>query len=97
MTFALTVTFTLHAGRLAEFLPLMQANARQSLQDEPGCRVFDVALPLDGPPDTVFLWEIYADRPAFDAHLASPHFRAFDAATTALVKAKTVTFYQVQE
>jgi (4S)-4-hydroxy-5-phosphonooxypentane-2,3-dione isomerase len=95
MTYALSVTFTLYPGRLDDFLPLMQANARQSLQDEPGCRIFDVALPQDGPPDTVFLWEIYDDRAAFDTHLASRHFRDFDLATAVMVQAKTVTFYQV--
>jgi (4S)-4-hydroxy-5-phosphonooxypentane-2,3-dione isomerase len=56
-----------------------------------------VALPQDGPPDTVFLWEIYDDRAAFDAHLASRHFRDFDRATADMVRTKTVTFYQVQQ
>lgn len=95
MTLGLTVTFTLHPGRLDEFLPLMRANARTSLEAERGCRVFDVALPEDGMPDTVFLWEVYDDRAAFDAHLNSHHFRAFDLATASMVRAKTVTFYTV--
>jgi len=95
MSFALTVTFTLHPGRLDAFLPLMRANARTSLDMEPGCKVFDVAVPQDGAGDTVFLWEIYADRAAFDAHLASAHFRAFDSATAAMVRKKTVRFYDV--
>lgn len=95
MRFALTVRFTLHPGRLRDFLPLMQDNARRSLAEEPGCLAFDVALPMDGPAEEVFLWEIYTGRPAFDLHLASPHFRAFDAATGDMVAAKAVQFYQV--
>jgi (4S)-4-hydroxy-5-phosphonooxypentane-2,3-dione isomerase len=95
VTFALTVTFTLHPGSLKDFLPLMRANARTSLEVEPGCKIFDVALPQEGPPDTVFLWEISDDRAAFDAHLASRHFRDFDLATADMVRTKIVTFYQV--
>jgi (4S)-4-hydroxy-5-phosphonooxypentane-2,3-dione isomerase len=95
MRFALTVRFTLHPGRLGDFLPRMQDNARQSLAGESGCLAFDVALPLDGAADEVFLWEIYCDRAAFDVHLASAHFRAFDAATSDMVAAKALHFYQV--
>lgn len=94
--FALTVAFTLHPGRLADFLPLMRENARQSLAAEPGCRVFEVARPAAGAPDAVFLWEVYDDRAAFDAHLASDHFRAFDAATAPMVAGKTVAFYTLE-
>ena len=38
----------------------------------------------------VFLYEIYDDRAAFDAHLASPHFRAFDAEVGPWVQDKQV-------
>lgn len=94
MTFALTVTFRLHPGQLGAFIPLMLENAHTSLRDEPGCRVFDVALP-EAEANSVFLWEIYDDRAAFDAHLAGPHFRAFDAASAPMVAEKTVRFLTV--
>lgn len=94
MTFALSVTFRLHEGHLDEFLPRIVENARTSREVEPGCRVFDVAIP-EAVPDTVFLWEIYDDRAAFDTHLSSLHFKTFDAATATMVASKTVEFFRV--
>ena len=49
-----------------------------------------------GQPD-VLLYEIYTDRAAFDAHLASPHFLAFDTATRDIVTKKTVGEFLVRE
>ncbi len=89
--YAVTVTFTLHPGALAEFLPLMTANARTSLQEEPGCGQFDICL--GDTPDTVFLYEIYDDRAAFDAHLASAHFKSFDAAVTDMIADKEIRLF----
>jgi quinol monooxygenase YgiN len=44
--------------------------------------------------NAVFLYERYADRAAFDAHLASTHFRAFDAAVRGMVAAKSMRALQ---
>lgn len=90
--YAVTVTFTTHAGAMAAFLPLITENAALSLRDEPGCQQFDVCTD-PSLPDTVFLYEIYADRAAFDAHLAMPHFIRFSAATAKLVAAKDVRHF----
>ena len=38
----------------------------------------------------MFLYEVYDDRAAFDAHLATPHFIAVDEATTGMIISKTV-------
>lgn len=87
--FVVTVRFDLRPESFADFMPLMRDNARRSLEREPGCRVFDVCTePAGGP--SVFLYEVYDDRAAFDAHLASAHFQAFDAATSAMIVAKSV-------
>ena len=49
-------------------------------------------------PDEVFLYEVYADAVAFDAHLASAHFKAFDRATALMIADKIVrTFAQVHQ
>ena len=88
--FAVCVTFRIAPGRMDEFLPLMVGNARLSRHEEPGCRHFDVCR--DG--DEVFLYEVYDDRAAFDAHLASAHFRAFDAAVERMVADKQVRLYE---
>lgn len=90
--FVITVDFHLKPGAMAEFRRLIDANARASCRDEPGCRRFDVLLP-QALPDHVFLYEIYDDRPAFDAHIATPHFAAFNRDSASLVLEKTVNSY----
>ena len=85
--FALAVPFRLRPGALDAFLPLVRENARASVTSEPGCLRFDVCLP-EGETSEVFLYEVYEDAAAFDAHLGTPHFLAFDAATRDVVEAK---------
>ena len=89
---AVTVTFRIPPDRAAEFLAAVRANARASLDREPGCRAFDVCADPERPGE-VFLYEIYDDRAAFDAHLESEHFRAFDGATASMVDAKEIRLW----
>ncbi len=90
--YAVTVRFDIHPGRMEAFLPLMTENAHISRNTEPGCQQFDICR--DG--DIVFLYEIYDDRAAFDAHLASAHFLSFDKAVANMVAGKDVaTFDEV--
>ena len=84
------VEFDLHPGREPEFRRLVLENAAASLRDEPGCRRFDVLTPEGGPGNRIVLYEIYDDAAAFEAHLDTPHFAAFDEATAPLVARKTV-------
>lgn len=90
--YVVTVTFRLRLGTADAFLPLMRANARTSLAEEPGCRRFEVCLPERGDGHEVFLYELYDDRAAFDAHLASAHYREFDAATRHMIESKQAAF-----
>lgn len=87
--YAVCVTFKIHPGQLADFLPLMVANARNSRIEEAGCQMFDVCVR----DDEVFLYEIYDDRAAFDLHLASPHFKTFDASVAPMVASKKVALF----
>lgn len=89
--FVVAVTFTLKPGRRDTFLPLMVENASTSLRDEPGCQQFDVCLGDDT--KSVFLYEVYDDISAFDAHLESEHFKSFDAAVADMIATKTVHQY----
>ena len=82
--YVVAVEFTIDPARREEFLPLMLENARRSRDEEPGCRQFDVCVD-DARPGSVFLYELYDDRAAFDAHLASAHFKAFAAASAAMI------------
>ena len=87
--YVITVDLEIDAAHLDAFLPLMVQNAAASVRDEPGCRQFDVCQDPDKP-TRMFLYEVYDDRAAFDAHLATPHFIAFDEATTGMIISKTV-------
>jgi autoinducer 2-degrading protein len=82
--YVVTVEFDIAPDRWAEFKPLMMANAEASRRDEAGCRRFDVCTPRDTA-NRVFLYEIYDDEAAFQAHLESPHFKAFAAATGEMI------------
>ena len=92
MRYAVVVTFQIDPAQFDAFMPLMMANAQTSQADEPGCHQFDVATD-PARPNEVFLYEIYDNLAAFNAHLASAHFKAFDAAISAMVQGKTVTTY----
>lgn len=87
--YAVCVTFKIHPEKIEDFLPLMVANARTSRVEESGCQMFDVCV-RDG---EVFLYEIYDDRAAFDLHLASAHFKTFDASVAHMVASKQVAFF----
>ena len=90
--FAVCVTFQIASGRMDAFLPLMLANAQASLEQEPACHRFDVLTDPDRP-EEVALYELYEDATAFDAHLASSHFKTFDAAVADMITDKSVRTY----
>jgi quinol monooxygenase YgiN len=85
------VDFRLKAGARAAFRPLVEANARQSVRKEIGCRRFDVVVPEDSA-DNILLYEIYGDRAAFEAHLRSEHYARFQAESAGYVVSKVINF-----
>lgn len=92
MPFAVVVTFRIAAGRMKEFLPLIVENARASLSDEPGCHQFDVSTDPTRP-DEVFLYEVYTDSVAFEAHKQMPHYASFGEAAAGMIADKDVRTY----
>ena len=83
-----TVDLLIDGDREA-FMRLMTPNAAASLRDEPGCHQFDVCL--DSTDDSrIFLYEVYEDDAAFAAHLASPHYAAFDTQSAGMILRKDV-------
>jgi (4S)-4-hydroxy-5-phosphonooxypentane-2,3-dione isomerase len=90
----ITVEFGLKPGAMAAFRKLMDENAIASCRDEPGCRRFDVLVPK-GSDERIFLYEIYDDRAAFEAHVKTPHFKSFDMASAALIASKQVAEYDL--
>lgn len=88
--FAVLVEFRLKPGMRAEFRHLIDANAQASVTDEAGCFRFDVLEP-DDKPDTILLYEIYADGAAFQLHLDSAHYKTFAAVSADLCIDRAVT------
>lgn len=93
--FVITVEFELHDGVMPQFMPLMLDNAQKSRTLEPGCDRFDVLVPAKGG-NRVFLYEIYKDRAAFEAHLNMPHFLAFAQTTKAMIKGRVLGEYFIE-
>lgn len=85
--YSVTVVFDLVSEAVDRFLERVRLQGRESLQREPGCSVFDVWTDTERR-DRVFLYEVYKDRAAFDVHLRSTHFAAFDRDVRNWVKAK---------
>jgi (4S)-4-hydroxy-5-phosphonooxypentane-2,3-dione isomerase len=96
MLFAVTVQFEVLPDRFDEFLLLVNANARHSVELEAGCLQFDVLVPAGGEqPGRVFLYEIYSSAEDFEVHLGMQHFLRFDQATHAMLLSKTVAKHAV--
>ncbi len=92
--FAVAVTFMVKPGRMPDFLPLVLQQAKNSLALEEQCRQFDVCTGGDNEHE-VFLYELYDDKAAFDAHLASAHFANFSAASADLLDSKLIKTYSI--
>ena len=53
-------------------------------RSEPGCRQFDVLFE-DSDPHHVFLYEVYDDATALEAHRATAHFKKYWEATGPMI------------
>ena len=57
----LMVKLSVKPEKVDEFLPLLEANGRAAVRDEPGCYRFDISRGKDNPSD-IYLYEVYADE-----------------------------------
>lgn len=73
--YCLLLKTQLKPGSYAAFMAAMGVNAAASVRDEPGCLSFDV-LRDRSDPDRVWLYEVYVDEAAFEAHMQTAHFLA---------------------
>ena len=69
-------------GHKERFIEELIEDARGSVNDEPGCLRFDVIQDASDP-NRIWLYEVYTDEAAFQAHTQAPHFIKFRDATTA--------------
>lgn len=80
-------------GKLDKFHAAIAANARASVDDEPGCYFFDV-IELDPEKQRFAFYEIYRDRDAFVIeHRGAGHYAAWKAAVaeTIVPGSQTIT------
>jgi len=91
--YVVVVDFKIRPGGVDAFRRIMLEQARNSLAKEEGCHYFDVAVD-PGDPAQFHLYEIYADEQAFATHRKYPHYHEFTAASTPLIEARTVRFFQ---
>ncbi len=88
----LVVEFRILPAHREAFADAIQANAIASREREPGCLQFDVCRdPAD--PGLFFLYELYRDEAAIQAHLVAAHFLQMNAATASWVESKKVSRY----
>ena len=67
-------------GHKEQFMQAIIEDAKGSVNDEPGCLRFDV-IQDTGDENRIWLYEVYQDEAAFQAHTQAPHFIKFRDAT----------------
>jgi (4S)-4-hydroxy-5-phosphonooxypentane-2,3-dione isomerase len=72
-----------------QFLSAAKANAAAAVQD-PGVREFNIAVSQTDPHHLLF-FEVYDNAAAHEAHVATDHFKAYQAATKDMVSKRTVS------
>lgn len=92
--FAIFVTVKIKPGQAEAFLPHILKNAQAAVRDEPGCVSFHVSRARDDA-DTFHFHEVYMNEAALEAHRASPHFKAYQAAAGAMIAERDVKFLTV--
>lgn len=88
----LVVEFRIKSDCIAAFADAIADNAAASREREPGCRQFDVCRDPDDAA-LFFLYELYDDEAAIQAHLKTAHFLQMNDATAPWVDTKTVRRY----
>lgn len=92
--YVVTVLFEVEPADAERFFHRVTQQARDSLEREEACHRFDVCRDPERP-ERVFLYELYDDKAAFDLHLASPHFLAFDRDAGPITRSKRVEIYEL--
>jgi len=93
--FVVTVTFRVYSENAEAFRAAVKEQARLSLEREEGCTRFDVCS-VRQDPARFFLYEIYTNDMAFQAHLDTDHFKAFDTQVAPWTVSKVVEVWDLE-
>ena len=75
-------------SEMPKYLEAIKENAANAVK-EPGCREFNVTV-LASNPNHVFLYEVYDNEAALEAHRQTEHFKKYAAATKGMVADRSV-------
>jgi len=70
-------------SEMPKFVEAIKENAANSVK-EPGCRRFDIVV-LASNPNHFFLYEVYDNEAAYQAHRTTDHFKKYAATTANMV------------
>ncbi len=87
--YCIIVKVELKPNNRDQFFAAMTKNASASVNNEPGCVVFDV-LEAREEPDTFYLYEIYRDPEALQEHKQTPHYQSTRTVINDLIKTQSV-------
>ena len=75
MSYAVAAIWTAKSGHEQDIAHVLEAMTPLS-RAEPGCHHYQAHRSLDDP-RTFFLYEVYEDKAAFEAHASSEHFEQY--------------------
>ena len=85
------VEYDVVPGQIDKFLAALKENAEASVK-EPGCRELNIAVSQKDP-NHVFIYEVYNDAAAAEAHTATDHFKKYKAATAGMTTKREAKSY----
>ena len=71
-------------GQIENYLAALKENGAAAIQTEPGCREFNITISQTDP-NHVFIFEVYDNAAALDAHRQTDHFKKYAATTKDMV------------
>ena len=79
--YSIFVSINVKSEHIEAFKAAGLGDAQGSVRDEPGCFRFDIHQDMEIP-SRFYLYEVYRDKEAFQAHLEAPHFHKWRATVT---------------
>jgi autoinducer 2-degrading protein len=71
-------------GQIDNYLAALKENGAASVKEESGCRAFEITVSQKDP-NHVFIFEVYDNAAALDAHRQTDHFKKYAATTKDMV------------